>query len=126
MEKLSVFNLNLVLIASKQAFNIQTISLEKEVLKMLLEEKNPYIIEQTSKSATLKEYLEKFPCASLALLPIIVKDKVIGVLHVDTLLRHRFSPDEITLLSLVANQAGIASKMPACTGKWRKQRKGTA
>ncbi len=99
---------NLVLIASVKACNIQRIPLEKEVQKMLLEEKSPFIIEQTSKSTKLIEYLGKFPCASLALLPIIVKDKVVGVLHVDTLHRHRFSSDEIALLSLVANQAGIA------------------
>ncbi len=99
---------NLVLIASGQACNIQRIPLEKEVQKILLEEKNPYIIERTSKLAKLKEYLGKFPCESLALLPILVKDKVVGVLRVDTLHRHRFSPDEITLLSLVANQARIA------------------
>ena len=99
---------SLVLIASVKACNVQRIPLDKEVIKMLLEEKKPFIIERTSKSATLKGYLGKFPSASLALLPVIVNNKVVGVLHVDTFFQHRFSPQEIALLSLVANQAGIA------------------
>lgn len=46
-------------------------------------------------------------CSMLAV-PLIVKNKVIGVLNCYTSQRHRFTPGEIKLVSAVGNQAAIA------------------
>lgn len=45
---------------------------------------------------------------SLLCVPMMVKDRPIGVLNVYTAVEHRFSDDEIRTLSTIANQAAVA------------------
>ncbi len=98
----------LLLVASSHAFKRESIQFTRQIRQLLLEDSTPFIRERPQDYEPLKEYLNKFPCQSLALIPIYFKGKVVGVLHVDTSHRYRFSQDEITILSLVANQAAIA------------------
>ena len=41
-------------------------------------------------------------------MPLIVRDKVIGVLHVGTLVHHRFQPENVHLLELVGQRVALA------------------
>jgi signal transduction protein with GAF and PtsI domain len=55
-----------------------------------------------------KELAEKEGLVSMLSVPMIVKEKVIGVLNVYTVKKHDFTKSDIYLLSTVANQAAVA------------------
>ncbi|MGB9613221.1 MAG: GAF domain-containing protein, partial [Candidatus Margulisiibacteriota bacterium] len=55
-----------------------------------------------------QEIAKKEKLCSLISLPLKVKEKVIGVLNVYTSRRHKFTEEEVKILSAVANQAAIA------------------
>jgi signal transduction protein with GAF and PtsI domain len=55
-----------------------------------------------------KELAKKENLVSMLSVPMVVKDKVIGVVNCYTTKEHEFSKTEINLLSTVANQAAVA------------------
>lgn len=56
----------------------------------------------------LRDLAVKENLTSLLSVPMIVKDKAIGVINVYTKIPHHFSQEEINVLQMVANQAAVA------------------
>lgn len=57
---------------------------------------------------TYPEIAAKEGLVSMASIPMMIKDRVIGVLNSYTSKEHRFTKDELKVLQIVANQAAIA------------------
>ena len=55
-----------------------------------------------------REIAKKENLCSLLCVPLCVKDRVIGVLNSYTSVKHKFTKDEIEILTSVANQAAVA------------------
>ncbi len=81
-------------------------SLMGEVVKM----RKPLVVEnvQKEKRYFYRELAAKEGLTSMLAVPMIVKDKVVGVINVYTKELHEFAPDEIGALQMVANQAAVA------------------
>ncbi|MFY9611381.1 MAG: ATP-binding protein, partial [Blastocatellia bacterium] len=67
----------------------------------------PMIIEDLSSVEVVSSILREV-ARSLIGVPLIVEDRVIGVIHVDTLEARRFTPDDLKLLQLVADRVAVA------------------
>lgn len=81
-------------------------SLLGEVVKTQM----PLVVEnvQKEKRYSYREFAVKEGLTSMLAVPMIVKDKVAGVISVYTKEHHDFSSDEIGVLQMVANQAAVA------------------
>jgi len=73
-------------------------------------EKRPIKVPDVSKDPqyTYPDIARKEHLKSLLVVPMMVKDKPIGVLNCYTAQLHEFSPEEVQLVQAVANQAGVA------------------
>ena len=60
------------------------------------------------KNYRFKELAIKEDLTSMLSVPMVVKDKAIGVINVYTKERHHFAQEEINVLQMVANQAAVA------------------
>ncbi|MCM8771905.1 MAG: GAF and ANTAR domain-containing protein [Candidatus Omnitrophica bacterium] len=71
--------------------------------------KKPIVVEDVRKEKEYKyrEIAEKEGLVSLLSVPLIVKNRAIGVLNVYTTKKHNFTEEEIELISSIANQAAI-------------------
>lgn len=67
----------------------------------------PLVIEDLSSVEVVSSILREV-ARSLIGVPLIVEDRVIGVLHVDTLEPRRFTADDLKLLQLVADRVAVA------------------
>jgi PAS domain S-box-containing protein len=67
----------------------------------------PVIVEDLSKVEVVSSILSE-NASSLVGAPLIIDDKVIGVIHVDTLQPHCFSEEDIKLLQLAADRLAVA------------------
>ena len=81
-------------------------SLIGEVVKTL----RPMVVEdvRAEKRYSYRDLAEKEGLTSMLAVPMVVKDKAIGVINVYTKEQHSFMPDEIGVLQMVANQAAAA------------------
>lgn len=72
-------------------------------------EKKPIIVEDIRKEKEYKyrEIAIKEGLVSMLSVPMIVRNRAIGVLNVYTNYKHKFSEKEIEVISSIANQAGI-------------------
>ncbi len=72
--------------------------------------KNPLIVEDVRQDEryAYRELAIKENLSSMIAVPMIVKDKAIGVINVYTKESHSFSGEEISALQMVANQAAVA------------------
>ena len=57
---------------------------------------------------SFKEFAVKEELTSMLAVPMIVKEKAIGVINVYTKLPHHFTDEEVNVLQMVANQAAVA------------------
>lgn len=67
----------------------------------------PLVIDDLAKSDAVNPFLREH-LHSLLGVPLRVEDRVLGVLHVSTVLPHSFSPDDLELLQLVASRIALA------------------
>ncbi|EQD70439.1 GAF sensor protein, partial [mine drainage metagenome] len=63
---------------------------------------------QSDPRYSFKDLAKKENLVSLLSVPMMIKNRPIGVINVYTSKVHRFSEDEVTVLQTVANQAAIA------------------
>ncbi|MCR4336879.1 MAG: GAF domain-containing protein, partial [Candidatus Omnitrophica bacterium] len=72
--------------------------------------KRPIAVEdvQTEKRYAYRELAQKENLTSMVAVPMIVKEKVIGVINVYTKEKHQFDKEEVDVLQVVANQAAVA------------------
>lgn len=73
-------------------------------------EKRPVAVGDVAKEPGYKypDLAKKEGLVSLLAVPMMVKDRVIGVINTYTSKEHQFSPEEVQILQAVANQAAIA------------------
>ncbi|PYT10278.1 MAG: hypothetical protein DMF60_00625, partial [Acidobacteria bacterium] len=67
----------------------------------------PIIVEDLSKVEVVSSILSE-KASSLVGAPLIIDDKVIGVIHVDTVEPHRFTKVDVKLLQLAADRVAVA------------------
>jgi signal transduction histidine kinase len=71
-------------------------------------ERRPVILPDVDHAHVLNPILREKGIKTLLGVPLIARDKVIGVLHVGTLVHHVFTEDDVQLLQLVAERAALA------------------
>jgi len=71
-------------------------------------ERRPIMLPDVDHAHVLNPILREKGIKTLLGVPLIVGDKVIGVLHVGTLVHHRFTPDDVQLLELVGERVALA------------------
>jgi len=109
-EKKQEFNIKATQSMHQEYLNKRTIKLDEGVVGLVAREKKPKIIFNVLKEEQYKEKeLAKIEgLVSMASIPMMVKDKIIGVLNVYTNKPYKFTKAEVTLLSTIANQAAVA------------------
>ena len=70
--------------------------------------RRPVILDQVDEAHVLNPILIEKGIKSLLGVPLIVRDEVLGVLHVGTLVSRVFTPDDVELLQLVAERVALA------------------
>jgi signal transduction histidine kinase len=71
-------------------------------------ERRPIVLHDVDRAHVLNPILYEKGIKTLLGVPLIARDAVIGVLHVGTLVHHRFTPDEVQLLELVGERVALA------------------
>ena len=109
-EKKQEFNIKATQSMHQEYLNKRTIKLNEGIVGLVAREKKPKIIFDVLKEEQYKEkkLARKEGLVSMASIPMMVKDKVIGVLNVYTNRPYEFTKAEVTLLSTIANQAAVA------------------
>lgn len=109
-EKKQEFNIMATQSMHQEYLNKKTIKLNEGIVGLVAREKKPKIIFDVLKEEQYKEkkLARKEGLVSMASIPMMVRDKVIGVLNVYTNRPYEFTKAEITLLSTIANQAAVA------------------
>ena len=109
-EKKQEFNIKATQSMHQEYLNKRTIQLNEGIVGLVAREKKPMLIFDVLKEEKYKEkkLARKEGLVSMASIPMMVKDKVIGVLNVYTNKPYEFTKAEITLLSTIANQAAVA------------------
>jgi signal transduction protein with GAF and PtsI domain len=109
-DKKQEFNIKATQSMHQEYLNKRTIKLHEGIVGLVAREKKPMLIFDVLKEEKYKEkkLARKEGLVSMASIPMMVKDKVIGVLNVYTNKSYEFTKAEITLLSTIANQAAVA------------------
>lgn len=109
-EKKQEFNIKATQSMHQEYLNKRTMKLNEGIVGLVAKEKKPKIIFDVLKEEQYKEkkLARKEGLVSMASIPMMVKDKVIGVLNVYTNKPYEFTKAEISLLSTIANQAAVA------------------
>ena len=109
-EKKQEFNIKATQSMHQEYLNKRTIKLNEGIVGLVAKEKKPKIIFDVlkEKQYKAKKLARKEGLVSMASIPMMVKDKIIGVLNVYTNKPYKFTKAEISLLSTIANQAAVA------------------
>jgi len=109
-EKKQEFNIKATQSMHQEYLNKRTIKLNEGIVGLVAKEKKPKIIFDVLKEEQYKakKLARKEGLVSMASIPMMVKDKIIGVLNVYTNKPYKFTKAEISLLSTIANQAAVA------------------
>ena len=86
------------------------IKVENSITGSVIKSKEPAVVYDVQKEDkyVYRDLAEKEGLTSMVAVPMIVKDKAIGVINVYTKKHHRFTKEEINVLQMVANQAAVA------------------
>jgi len=109
-EKKQEFNIKATQSMHQEYLNKRTIKLNEGIVGLVAKEKKAKIIFDVLKEERYKakKLARKEGLVSMASIPMMVKDKIIGVLNVYTNKPYKFTKAEISLLSTIANQAAVA------------------
>jgi len=109
-EKKQEFSIKATQSMHQEYLNKKTIKLNEGIVGLVAREKKPKLIFNVLKEEQYKEkkLAKKEGLVSMASIPMMVKDKIIGILNVYTNKPYEFTKAEITLLSTIANQAAVA------------------
>ena len=94
-----------------EAYNKKAnIKLGEGIAGLAAKENRPIVVQDVRKDSRYinRAVAQKEKLCSLLSVPLHVKDKVIGVLNSYTSTRHKFTKEEIDILTAVANQAAVA------------------
>jgi anti-sigma regulatory factor (Ser/Thr protein kinase)/putative methionine-R-sulfoxide reductase with GAF domain len=81
-------------------------------------EKRPVIVDRVDHTNVLDPILRERGISSLLGVPLLSSGTLIGVLHVGTLARRRFTDDDVRLLQIVADQVAIAAQSRRAELEW--------
>jgi signal transduction protein with GAF and PtsI domain len=86
------------------------IKVQKSMLGRVVLERKPLVIRNVTeeKGYSYRELARQEGLCSLVAVPMMIKEKVIGVFSLYTSTEHPFPPEEIQLISTIANQAAVA------------------
>ncbi|MHC2994974.1 MAG: GAF and ANTAR domain-containing protein [Candidatus Atribacteria bacterium] len=109
-EKKQEFSIKATQSMHQEYLKKRTMKLNEGIVGLVAKGKKPKIIFDVLKDKQYKEknLARKEGLVSMASVPMMVKDKVIGVLNVYTTNSYDFTKTDINLLSTVANQAAVA------------------
>lgn len=109
-EKKQEFSIKATQSMHQEYLKKRTMKLNEGIVGLVAKGKRPKIIFDVLKDKQYKEknLARKEGLVSMASIPMMVKDKVIGVLNVYTTNLYNFTKTDINLLSTVANQAAVA------------------
>jgi signal transduction protein with GAF and PtsI domain len=95
---------------SKEYLKERTLKLGEGIVGLVAKERKPIIIPDVSKDARYKEkkLAKKEGLVSMLSVPMMVKNKLIGVINCYTTQGYKFTASDTDLLSTVANQAAVA------------------
>jgi two-component system, response regulator PdtaR len=95
---------------SQEYLKERALKVGEGIVGFVAEEKKPVIIPDVLKDERYKEkkLAKKENLVSMLSVPMMVKDKVVGVINVYTTEAYKFSKSDVNLLSTVANQAAAA------------------
>jgi len=95
---------------SQEYLKERSLKVGEGIVGRVARDKKPVIIEDVSKDKKYKEkdLAKKEKLVSMLSIPMLVKEKVIGVINVYTTKAYDFTKSDIHLLSAVANQAAVA------------------
>jgi len=109
-EKKQEFSIKATQSMHQEYLNKRTMKLNEGIVGLVAKEKKAKIIFDVLKEERYKakKLARKEGLVSMASIPMMVKDKIIGVLNVYTNKPYKFTKAEISLLSTIANQAAVA------------------
>ena len=95
---------------SEEYLQERAIKFGEGIVGLVAKEKKPIVIKDVKKDDRYyeKNLAKKEGFVSMLSVPMLVKDKVIGVINVYTVEKHEFTEVDINLLSASANQAAVA------------------
>jgi two-component system, response regulator PdtaR len=95
---------------SKEYLKERALKVGEGIVGSVAKKKKPIIIPDVSKDESYKEkeLAKKEGLVAMLSVPMLVKDKVIGVINVYTVKSYDFTKSDIDLLSAAANQAAVA------------------
>ncbi len=95
---------------SSEYINKPNLKVGQSITGKAVQEKKPIAVLDVTKEKDYmyKEIAEKEGIVSLLSVPMMIKDKVIGVINIYTDRPHYFTREEINILQSVANQAAVA------------------
>ena len=95
---------------SQEYLKERAIRFGEGIVGLVAKDKEPVVIPDVSKDEKYKEkeLAKKENLVSMLSVPMLVKDRVIGVLNVYTIEPYEFNKSDVDLLSAVANQAAVA------------------
>ena len=95
---------------SQEYLKERSLKIGEGIVGLVAQDKKPVVIPDVKQDNRYKEkkLAEKEKLVSMLSVPMLVKDKVIGVINVYTITPYKFTKSDINLLSAVANQAAVA------------------
>ena len=95
---------------SREYLKERALEVGEGIVGLVFKEKKPIVISDVSKDKRYKEkkLAKKEGLVSMLSVPMLVKDRGIGVINVYTVKLYKFTESDIDLLSAVSNQAAVA------------------
>lgn len=95
---------------SQEYLKERTLKVGEGIVGLIAKEKKPIVINNVLEDERYKEkkLAEKEQLVSMLGIPMMVKDRVVGVINVYTTKSYKYTKSDINLLSAVANQAAVA------------------
>jgi len=95
---------------SSEYLKERTLKVGEGIVGLIAENKKPIVIIDVLKDARYKEkkLARKENLVSMLSVPMMVKNKVIGVINCYTTIRYKFTKSDIELVTAVANQAAVS------------------
>lgn len=109
-EKMQELKIRATQALSKEYLKERTLKVGEGIVGLVAKEKKPLIISDVLDDPRYKEkkLAKKEGLVSMLSVPMLVKNKVIGVINLYTTSPYKFTKSDIDLLSAVANQAAVA------------------
>jgi len=95
---------------SEEYLKDRSLKVGEGIIGLVARDKKPIVIADVLQDKRYKEKMlaEKESLVSMLSVPMIVKDRVLGVINVYTVKPYKFTKSDINLLSAVANQVAVA------------------